>query len=221
MIILIDPDEYYKRYYEEVFNQGLISQLSTVMHNFIEFPHRKKSFNSILEVGSGHGQHFQHVKCKFQEYIELDLRDLEVRDFSDANRKQVQGNAEDLQGFETNSVDRLIATCLLVHLPNPEKALMEWRRVVRGNGILDIYVPCEPGIFLRIFRSFTTVPKSKKLGINHKSMHYREHRNSYILCSILIKEIFVKDKIKISKFPWPIPGWNSRLFDVYRIKIQK
>lgn len=218
---MIDPDEYYDKYYEEVFNKGMISQFSNVMHKYIELPYRKKSFETILEVGSGHGQHFKHVTCGYERYIELDLRDLEGKEVVSGARYLLQGDAEDLQSFDDDSIHRLIATCLLVHLPNPEKALMEWRRVVRANGTLDIYVPCEPGILLRAFRFFTTVPKSKKLGINHKSMHYREHRNTYILCDILISETFTNDEIKTSRFPWPMPGWNFRLFDVYRITIKK
>jgi ubiquinone/menaquinone biosynthesis C-methylase UbiE len=220
-MVKIEPDDFYQQYYEKIFNNGLISRFSNFMHYFIERPRKNKYFEEILEVGSGHGQHFNFVKSKYHRYTELDLRVLENSTVGSRNRVSLQGDAQNLINIRSNSIDRLIATCLIAHLPDPDKAVSEWRRVVKAGGVLDIYVPCEPGMMLRIFRAFTTVPKSEKLGLDHKSMHYREHRNSWILCNIVISECFSDDKVKIEKFPFGLPSWNFRLFDIYRIVVKK
>lgn len=89
------------------------------------------------------------------------------------------------------------------------------------GGVISIYIPCEPGIVLRIARFFTTVRKSKKVGLNHKSILYREHRNIWILCDLLIREIFSDCIILSRRFPINKLSWNFNLFEIYQIKINE
>ena len=214
----LSSDDYYKDYYQKVFNSGVVSKMSDQVHKFIESPYKNSFFPVILEVGAGQGQHFNFVTAKFNRYIELDLRDTHDSMILGEQHIFICGDAEELNDFADASIDRLIATCLLAHLPNPEKALSEWSRVLKQHGVMDIYVPCEPGLLLRALRRVVTIPKSKKIGVDHKAVHYREHRNMWILCDLLIRENFKNDLIKISKFPIGGPFWNLRLFDIYRIR---
>lgn len=218
-------DTFYADYYENIFGNGTIGWMAGIAHRFMEKPLDKKTFTNVLELGAGNGQHRKYVRHDFSRYIETDLRitpqdehHTEVAPGKIVERKHL--NAEDLETFDTESFDRIIATCLLIHLPNPEKALIEWRRVAKPGGILTIYVPTEPGLMLRVFRSLTTKRKAHKLGLDHSAVHYREHRNMWIFINLLINEIFGGDKIKRRRFPHSLLTWNLALFDVYEIKKQ-
>lgn len=213
-------DEFYCKHYPKMFDSGFVGRIAGFVHWVMETPYGKDSFYSkVLEVGSGNGQHFGYVKHGFDQYIESDIRANERLNGDEATEKWVRliADAETLHNVEDNSIDRLIATCVLVHFGNPETALINWKRVVKKGGRLTIFVPTEPGMLLRFFRFFVTSRKAKKLGFDHKSVHYREHRNMWILCDILIRETFSDSKIAPRKFPLGLFPWNFRLFDVYEI----
>ena len=182
-------------------NAGTVGLVSRHIHKILE-PKSLREFPIVLEVGAGHGQHFEFVKHGFNHYFESDFRPDNLpnreNDSNLSNKKvtSIEANAEDLRNFNDSSVDRLIATCLIVHLNNPEAALREWRRVTRESGLISIYVASEPGLILRFLRTVTTVRKAKKLGVNHLSFHYREHITFFSRIDMLISEIFVKDFVK-------------------------
>ena len=179
-------------------------------------------YDSVLEVGAGQGEHRPFVKHQYGNYIETDLRikNGNTKIHNDQELFRINSNAEDLAEIKSNSVDRLIATCILVHLANPEKALNNWKRVVRSSGCLTIFVPTEPGMVLRLFRILVTSRKAKKLGLDHKSIHYQEHRNMLIYCNILIYEVFKGSRIRHRRYPLKFLTWNFRLFDVYHIEMK-
>jgi phosphatidylethanolamine/phosphatidyl-N-methylethanolamine N-methyltransferase len=210
-------DDFYANYYSKIFGSGLVGKIAGFVHWLIEYPYKQdRFFSTVLEVGAGEGQHFKFIKHNYNLYIENDIRESIHQTFSNQLQKNLS-NAEDLDGIESNSVDRLIATCLLVHLLEPEKALQNWSRVVKKGGQLNIFVPVEPSILLRFFRFFVTSRKAKKFGLDHKAIHYREHRNMWIFCDLLIRETFHASKIRVRKFPTKLLPWNLRLFDIYEI----
>jgi ubiquinone/menaquinone biosynthesis C-methylase UbiE len=127
----------------------------------------------------------------------------------------------DLAEFKNEQIDRVIATCLIVHLAEPEDALLEWRRVCASGGLISIYVACEPGMLLRLLRQLTTVRKAKKFGLNHIRFHYREHITFFSRIDMLIEEIFEDDKIVKKFWPLRLPFWNLNLGVVYQIYILK
>jgi ubiquinone/menaquinone biosynthesis C-methylase UbiE len=210
-------DDFYSNYYSKIFGSGLIGKMAGFVHWFIEVRYKKNQFfDTVLEVGAGEGQHSKFVKHQYRRYIQSDIRNSSTPTINARVKNQIS-NAEKLEEVEDNSVDRLVATCILVHLSNPEKALQNWRRVVKKQGHLSIFVPTEPSILLRFFRFFVTAKKAKKFGLNHKSIHYREHRNMWIFCDLLIRETFKDSSINVRKFPLKILPWNLRLFDIYEI----
>ena len=210
-------DDFYANHYSKIFGSGIVGKIASFVHWLMEYPYKRDSFfGTVLEVGAGEGQHFIFVKHSYDSYIETDIRKSINQTFNSKLQKKLS-NAEDLDGIESSSVDRLIATCILVHLLEPEKALQNWNRVVKKGGKLSIFVPTEPSILLRFFRFFVTSRKAKKFGLNHKSIHYREHRNMWILCDLLIRETFSESKIRSRKFPISFLPWNLRLFDIYEI----
>jgi SAM-dependent methyltransferase len=65
---------------------------------------------------------------------------------------EVFAEAEDLRMFKTGSLDFVIASHVLEHIPDPLSALKEWIRVLKENGILWLALPnyrCNEYDFLR------------------------------------------------------------------------
>jgi ubiquinone/menaquinone biosynthesis C-methylase UbiE len=128
------------------------------------------------------------------------------------------GNAERLD-FNNQTFDRIIATCVLAHLQNPELALKEWKRVLKPNGVIGIYVPCEPGIALRVFRRIFTLPKTRKLGFEgYVLCNARDHIHSAQNLNTLIEHIFKHSKKRMFARPLPIKTWYFNLFLYFEIK---
>lgn len=208
------PQRYQREAYNQVMYTGAVGIFSGTVHRIMERPFRRRDSGDVLEVGAGAGQHAAYV-ARFDSYLETDIAPRPsggppVRD--GVQRRDV--DAQDLSDFPDASFDRVIATCLVAHLDEPEKALREWRRVTRPGGTVTIYVPCEPGMLLRLARTTIMVPKARRFQQDHVATVYREHRNHYPALRMLIDSAFAEDSIRRSKWPIPCVGWNFRLFDV-------
>jgi phosphatidylethanolamine/phosphatidyl-N-methylethanolamine N-methyltransferase len=214
----VDNDEYYSSAYEKVIGTGSVGFVASVYHRLLERGHTRH-FELCLELGAGNGQHFPFVKHPFKKYISSDIREVKINLNENGFGQHVSRvlDAENLESINNESVDRIIVTCVLSHLRNPESALIEWRRVLKVGGVLDLYVPCEPGLLLGLAQLLTTRRKVKKLGYDYESIQYREHRNHFPAMRMYLREVFILDKTKVINFPAPVPFWHLRLFDVYRI----
>ena len=221
----------YQNGYNEVFHKGKIGFVNRVIHNQLERL-TKGHFPTTLELGSGPGQHLEHVTHSYEVYIESDIREELLRDPKSVknNRlKTLRLDAEDLSIFSDNSVDRIVNYCLLIHLTNPEHALKEWRRVIKKksssapvsqhNNQISFYVPCEPGLLLRLLRLFTVARKTRKLGYDHYSFHYKEHVSYFTRLNHIIEEVFVRDRVRKRFWPFLIPSWNLNLGVFYDIQV--
>ena len=192
---------------------------------------------SILELGAQADQHRSWVKTNYQSYIVSDI-DLEPllkskviheKNLSQANLK-VTGNIPDIRfeqidaeqiEYPDETFDRLIATCLIVHLGTPIDALHEWRRVTKDGGQIDFYVPCEPGLILRIARNLTHKRKKLSVDFPYDLLHYSQHRNHFSAIDEFVKYIFPEDSVKRRFFPFKFLSWGFNLWAVYSIKIKK
>jgi len=222
-------DDYYFNYYKDLTNKGAIGLFSKMVHYSLEsYPyskiHQRKGNRTsnptdyqILEVGAGHGQHVKYVKPIFTTYLQTDFRPDLIQEDSNKNVITVREsiNAESLP-YKDATFDRVIATCLLIHLKNPELALKEWLRVLKPGGGVTIYVPNEPGLLLRILQALTTRRKQKKLGFPAKYLHYKEHSYSYPYLIAIISENFNKPIIR--KFPFIYGPWDLNIWTVVSVK---
>ena len=219
----LGPDDYYKNTYVECYGTGLIGLVYALVRRIMERRYDSRSgLNRIIEVGCGTGQYFNSVKQKYNLYVMTDIDDnlIESINISAPNVNKAQADAENLTNYTDSSFDRLIATCLLAHLNNPLQALSEWRRVIRDNGCIVIYVAPEPGILVRFIRNVFIYPKQKLLGIeNPHLLAYSQHKNHYPAMNSMVKEIFKKDYIKRKRYPF-LP-WNFMLFEILHIKVNK
>jgi len=173
-------------------------------------------FPLTVEVGAGEGQHFQYVRHQLDRYVMIDLRDTPPRR-EDSRIERKVGDVHNLP-FANESVDRLLATCVLHHLERPEDALNEWRRVVRRGGLLSLTVATDPGFAQRAVRRLTTARAAKKLGIDYELAIAREHRNHASSLMVLVERTFKNDDVKFLGLPFPWRTWNLNLSINYVIR---
>jgi alpha-1,2-mannosyltransferase len=210
------PSAYFQQAYNPVMYSGIIGLYSTLVHRLMERGQHGHYTPTILELGAGAGQHVAHVRSRYDVYYETDVSAFDDPVGAQDDRVvRRQVDAQDLSEFDDDSVDRIVATCLLAHLREPEIALQEWRRVLRPGGSVSIYVPAEPGIFLRLTRRLFVVPKARRLGQDHLAIIYRDHRNHYPTMRTLIESVFRTDRVQRRGFPVGLVGWNLRLFDIF------
>ena len=221
-------DIFYSKYYDQILRTGLIGSAQNRTHRAIEkLWSPQDTFGRVLEVGSGAGDHKQFVKHKYSIYYETDIRFPDgtfepgkspkteeskinlVREIADVMHLQY------VDGF----FDRVIATCLLLHLANPETALLEIKRVTKATGgVITILVPCEPGILLRLSRKILTARKAKRLGFpGYELFNARDHINYISSIDKIVKHVFRDDRVVIRRLPFHIPSWNLNLYFVYTI----
>lgn len=205
--------------YNQCYYSGMVGKLYKFVHNRMEKDFGKdKYFSRVLELGAGDGQHFQFVRHNFDQYLMTDIRKTSESFNSDKiSFRIVDATKLDILGNE--KFDRLIATCLIVHLPNPLKVLEGWFDVLEPGGIMTIYVAPEPGILIRFARNFLFWPKAKKAGLkNPELLAYQEHITSFPFVKSSIKTLFPeKGQVLHYRFPTKFLSWNFSFFDIYHI----
>ena len=216
-------ETYYKYFYSRMMGlnaSGLMRLLWKYPHKLMEKPFKGQHFDKILELGAGSGEHLHATspKCAYYFATDIDLNRLQAIPCN--NDFEVIKSFQDATSltFKDEEFSRLIATCLLAHLENPEIGLNEWRRVVKPGGILTIYLPCEPGLILRMFRKFVSNRKANKLGYSGFSLYIaRDHVNSAQNMMEVIKHVFREDRIRMTFRPFPLRSWYLNLFIVVQI----
>lgn len=218
-----DPNTFYSTFHDRL-PCGDAEGLAKYIHKTMERPyHETDEYERILEVGAGTGTHLKFVKHAFSSYVLTDVRQESVdaakaRHAGDPRVSYAVADAQDLH-FEDGSFDRLVATCLLIHLLNPENALGEWRRVVRRNGVVTIYVPNE-GALLHTLRRLTTARAARRLGFRGYDLCCaREHMHRSRALDSLVRYTFRRDHLECVGWPVHPSPQAARLFTVYQATI--
>ena len=185
---------------------------------------RAGTYNRVLEVGAGSGHHFPCVKHDFRQYVMTDGNDAMLKIASEKFSRELSAGILTVEkqdatalSYPDNSFDRLIATHVLEHLPNPVEVLREWDRVVRPGGIISIVLPCDPGMLWRLGRHLGPRRNARKLGIAYDYLQAAEHINSIFNLVVFIRHHFEV----VSEFWYParIPVPDLNLFFICHIKI--
>ena len=97
--------------------------------------------------------------------------------------------------------------------------MRELKRVVRPGGIIDLFLPCDPGFLYRAIRLLTTGLKAKKHGVVEESNYLNaiEHRNHIKSLILMAKYIYGPENLHIEWFPIKLASWNFNLSCVIRI----
>ena len=211
-----DVDLYYSHFYSEVvFNPKLGALAISKTHRDMERKYSDVHFSSVLEIGVGHGEHFIFVKHSFDTYQMCDIRNsIDPKLLVDSRVSFTQADVESLP-FPDGSYDRVIVTCLLHHLNNPEKAMQEILRVLKQEGIATILLSCDPGLITRILRKLTISRSAKRRGYQGYLLYIaRDHRNHISALLEIMRFVFRSEKISFRFLPFRIPSWNLNAYIV-------
>ncbi len=211
-----DVRDFYENYYNEIiWGRGIGAIAVKMTHRAMERTHRNCKYDNVLEVGAGQGQHFEFVKHRFNKYYITDIVQPSIK-----NRINVFTKAENVQkmSFSDSSFQRVIVTCLLHHVEKPEEALNEIRRVLVTGGNATIFLPCDPGLLVRMLRACTTARKARKLGfLGYKLMNARDHRNHFGSLLEMVNYVFKNDTVKTKFFPFIFHSWNLNTFVIINV----
>lgn len=107
----------------------------------------------LLDLGCGSGIFTQLLKARGYDCIGLDLSQklLGLGKKATPSIPYIQADVEALP-FATNSVDYVILSCLLHHLPNPERCAQEVSRVLKPNGKFVAFDPNRLNPFMYLYR---------------------------------------------------------------------
>ena len=151
----------------------------------------------ILEVGAGTGHHIGFVKPGYDRYVMTDGHDLMLEiarknhaEALDTGKFIIEKQDATALSYADNSFDRLIATHVLEHIPDPVKTLAEWNRVVKPGGIISILLPCDPGILWRFGRTLGPRRTAIAQGMPYDYMQATEHVNAIFNLVVIIRHHF-------------------------------
>jgi len=120
----------YDRKYQEIAEQAAKS--ARIVERVVEFVNRFDLANkTVLEIGSGRG----YLQDVAENYIGLDISPSVARFY---HKKFVVGSATALP-FSDDSFDGVWSIWVFEHVPNPEQAFREMRRVTRNNGMIFLF----------------------------------------------------------------------------------
>lgn len=181
-----------------------------------------RTSSRILEVGAGSGHHFEYV-TEFDKYVMTDGNDAMLQIAAKKFRDAVSSGALAIEKqdatrltYAENSFDRLIATHVLEHLPNPVAVLSEWNRVVRPGGTISIVLPCDPGLLWRLGRHLGPRRNARNRGIAYDYLQAAEHINSIFNLVVFIRHHF--KVVHESWYPFRLPLPDLNLFYICHLE---
>jgi len=161
-------------------------------HRYISDLH--KNDKVILDFGCGNGYHHNFEKSyKYKKYIFAD-KNLNTLEYL----KNIYGE-ENVLFITTNkinlrdqSVDIIILSHILEHLPNLETYIKEFNRILKPNGTLLVTAPCDPGFMWNFFTKLSPNRfKLKKIGLIYNEIMNYEHINSFSMVKLSLEKFFV------------------------------
>lgn len=212
-------DDWYQKNYSSINASANPNSIAfKYMHESMEKAFKSNHGLEILEIGANTGEHLNFVSQDFKSYVLTDIHPTYSINFETPNVKFFIADVESLP-FADASFDRVISTCVFLHVNNPTQGLKEIRRVVRVGGRITLLLPNDPGIVYRLLRGLTTLRAAKKVGLMNEVqlVHAIEHRNHYLSIKTLIKWVFAKDKIRLKFKPFWFPSYNLNAFTLIDI----
>ena len=162
-------------------------------------------FENVIEVGAGSGIHFGFVRHAFEKYVMCDASQeiLDTIEVPAGLEDRVETRVVDATAlpYDDDSLDRLIATHVLEHIPAPHNVLQEWARVVKPGGVLSIILPCDPGLLWRFGRTLGPRKAGISAGLPYDYYMATEHINSIQNLTTIIESLF---PVKRTRW-WPMP----------------
>ena len=227
-------DDRMLQYTETVRNRihslGLFGRANDSLHRALERDRRTGAFRDVLEIGSGDLEHLAYVEHDCARYRAVDLRAPSDPSVAMSSRPPNIAAVEVLQMDGTNldfpdaTFDRVLATCVIMHVERPDLALVEWLRVTKPGGVVDFLVPCDPGLVLRLFRWLVNERTAMRFGVSRREyrlLNALDHISSFARIDELVQMV-VRESTGLTArtkyFPFRVPSWNLNGFAVYSIQ---
>jgi phosphatidylethanolamine/phosphatidyl-N-methylethanolamine N-methyltransferase len=179
--------------------------------------------DEVLEVGAGSGHHYSFLKHRPHRYFLTDGSQAMLKVAADRYRDEVANGSVVIEQQDATRLtyadgrfDRLIATHVLEHIPNPVEVLREWNRVVRPGGLMSIVLPCDPGFLWRLGRHFGPRRNAKKVGLPYDYVQAADHVNSIFNLVVFIRHHF--DDVQEQWYPSKVGLPDLNLFYVCHVR---
>ncbi|MFJ8581172.1 class I SAM-dependent methyltransferase [Micromonospora sp. NPDC093277] len=194
------------------------------LHRSMEAPYGPEvRYARVLEVGGNRGEHVPYVRHQFDEYLLTDLREPRPteRVAADPRIRVAACDVSELP-YPDGGFDRVIATCLLHHLPDPFAALREMRRVAAPGGTVTILLPTDPGVVYRLGKALTSGRAARRQGIAdlYQVVTALDHRNHFPSLLAQVRHVFGTDGVAVSWRPFRVPGWHLNAFSVVHARVR-
>lgn len=141
-----------------------------------------------------HRERLDALKEKMPPQIQLDLHDFEA----DPSFGSLPGN-----------YTRIIASHVLEHIPDPERAIRKWSSLLSDDGILSIAIPCDPGWLWRLGQY--AAYRGYKIGLSFEEydlLMAREHINSVQRLLKLLRYYYAQQSIRWFPSALPVADLN-------------
>jgi phosphatidylethanolamine/phosphatidyl-N-methylethanolamine N-methyltransferase len=219
------PDFFYRNYYEPYLYSGLQGLAMGISHRLMEFEITKSANSHCLEIGGLAMPHLLWMdRSSILSYDIYDRIHLE-----DKALKELKKLCHNVQYYRTmpelgaspfhGKFSRIIASHVLEHVVDPEKAILDWICMLRTDGVLSISLPCDPGWTWRLAQLFSCrkyMRLTKKHFRDYELICAREHVSSTQRLLKIINFYFVRKKI--IWFPAILPVVDFNLFCVITLR---
>lgn len=128
---------YSKTVRNKIHSSGLFGRANDSLHRALEYERQHGSYHHVLEIGSGDLEHLAFVRHACNRYYAVDLRAptnpsarIAERPTNIAAVDVFQMDGTELV-FPEATFDRVLATCVIMHVVRPDLALLEWLRVTK------------------------------------------------------------------------------------------
>jgi len=208
-------DDFMKIWHLELSKKKKFKFIENFNHNYSAKSHLLSKFNkkiNTLEIGCGIGNHLDYENLDFQNYYVADIRKnmLELVKLKYKEINIIECDIQKRMNFIDNYFQRINAIHVLEHLPNLPACIDEVFRLLHQDGIFQVVLPCDPGIFYEFCRNISAKRIfEKRYNKNYDRFIQREHINSSKEIIGVISEKF--ETIDQNFFPFKIPSINFNL----------
>ncbi len=191
--------------YQQNFNAWRISYINKIKKDLIKMNVKNKV---LLDIGAGSGYiSVEMAKLGLKVYAyDISLQAIKnlnkhKKTFSLTNLIPMRGFAEKIL-LPNESVDYIVANAILEHIPDEQKAILEWKRVLKKRGKVFIVVPLKFRHIWPFFwpinylndrmvghlRRYDLKDLKKKFNLKVKKVYYTGHfaKMCYLLFSRLM-----------------------------------
>ena len=213
-------DGYYENFYKRVHGSGGVGKLESWMHKALESDAQPSK--RLLEVGAGNFEHLPFIASQVDTYVAVDPRVPDQEDLdrwrvkvidvtevatATSGRFFVKSTVEEFGSHDVGRFDRIVATCVLLHLDDPASTMTTLLDLMEESGAqMRLLLPTEPSWLVNSWRTLMTRRRSKKLGFEHFDLvNAIDHQNYSQRITTLSRYVFANENWRRDSKPFASP----------------